>query len=132
MFIRVTSDANTESGVGEIVDQISGPLERAFVEKQYGPGLAGVVVVLMCRDPELAFVPRRRFLRKERKLYLDVMLNLVDMRHASSEFRKASVVNALLREVPAVVGHFKIESFDLSAFMNDLEGWFADQCGVTG
>ena len=129
MHLRVTCDANIDSGVGEIVDEISGPLRRHFVPKEYGAGLLGIVVVLMCRDSELVFERRIRFARQEKKLYMDVMLNFENMRANSSASRKSVIAGRIIGEIRAVVEELKIEQFELNGFLSELNSWF-DQYGV--
>lgn len=46
MHLRITADCNSESGVGEVAGELSGPTRKHFVPKDYGGGLLGVVVVL--------------------------------------------------------------------------------------
>ena len=127
MHFRITSDANTESGLGEIVDELSGPARQFFAEKDYGAGLLGIVVVLMCRDPELNFERRLRFARKETKLFMDVMLDLDQMRHASPARRKAIVADRLVREIPEVVSKYPIGVFDETHFVGDLKKWMVER-----
>lgn len=53
MHVRITGDTTSESKVIEIIDTISGPTRRRFVPKDYGDGLLGLAVVLMCHDTSL-------------------------------------------------------------------------------
>jgi hypothetical protein len=123
MHLRITSDENERSGVGEIVDEISGPTRKHFVPEDYGVGLVGVVIVLTCRDPKLNFKRRVRFAKKERKVFLDIMLDLPTMIAASPEARKREVAQRLFNEVPEVLSRYKIPDFDKDAFVADLRTW---------
>ncbi len=126
MFVRITSDANEESGVGEVVDEISGPTRKHFALKEYGAGLHGIGVVLMCRDPELNFKRRLRFSKKDKKLYMDVMLDLEEMSQSSHERRKQIILERLAEEIPATLSKYSIRDFDGVRFVKDLRAWLKE------
>ncbi len=126
MHLRITCDVNEESGVGEVVGEISGPTRRHFVPKDYGIGLAGVAVVLMCRDPERNFQRRLRIARKEKTVFMDVMLDLAQMREADHSGRKQIIRERLTEEIPAVVRKYSIGDFDDARFAEDLKAWLAE------
>src|SRR5262245_23678805 len=126
MHLRITSDANAESGVGRVVEEMSGPTRRHFVPKDYGVGLLGIAVVLMCRNPELNFQRRLRFARKKKTVFMDVMLDLEQMRQADHERRKRIVIERLVDEIPAVLRDYVIRDFDEVRFAQDLKSWFAE------
>jgi hypothetical protein len=123
MHIRITSDSNEESGVGLVVDQVSGPARRYFSEKQYGDGLYGIVAVLICRDPDLRFKPRLRFSKRDNILYMDVMLDLARMVQASLQDRKQIVLDRLGDEIPATLRKYSFLDFDDTRFVEDLRNW---------
>lgn len=126
MRLMVTSDANSESGVGQVIDEICGPTLQYFAPKKYGDGLASLGVVLMCRDPELHFKRRIRFSRKEKTVYMDVMLDLAQMRQATHEVRKQIICERLFEEIPAVVRKYSIKDFDDALFEQDLKAWLSE------
>jgi len=127
MHFRVTGDSNEESGVSAVVIEWSGPARLFFLEKNYGVGLEGIVVVLMCRDPRLDFKRRVRLDRKEMKLYVDVMLELGVMTGLDHDERKRLIVARLLAELPPIIGKYQLRDFDCTAFMEDLRTWFAER-----
>lgn len=131
MHVRITSDANSESGVGQVVHEISGQTRQNFVAKSYGSGLLGIGVVLMCRDSGLNFKRRVRFNRKEKTLYLDVMLELEQMRQLGHEERIREIAGRLMGEIPVVVRKYEIEEFDDDLFERDLKSWLM-QFGSAG
>src|SRR5689334_2516327 len=108
LHLGITCDANAESGVGIVVNEISGPTRKHFAAKNYGIGVHGIGVVLMCRDPELNFKRRLRFSKKDKMLYMDIMLDLNQMRQAEHGVRKRIVVERLADEVPAVLHKYSI------------------------
>ncbi|SRR6266545_4256252 len=126
MHVFITSDANQESGVGEFVDKVSGRTDAHFHEKDYGVGLHGLVVVLMCRNPDLKFKQRIRLSKKEKKLYMDIMLNLDEMKDATHETRKCIITERLANEVPAILRKYSIRDFDEERFVADLRSWLQE------
>ena len=123
MDVVITSDANAESGIGDVVFELSGPTSEYFLTRDYGAGLLGVVVVLMCRDPGLRFHRRVRFVKKEKTLYMDVMLDLDEMSRATREVRRQIVTTRLLSEVPSVLGKYSLGDSDGARFEHDLKDW---------
>ena len=132
MFFRITSDANENSGVGKVVDEISGPTRKHF-ERDYGPGVNGIGVVLMCRDPWLKFKRRIRFVKKDKKmpyfdktLYMDIMLDFPQMRELSHEQRKAIILQRLGDEIPTILRKYAFKDFDEPRFVDDLKSWLKE------
>ena len=68
MHFRITADTNEESGVGGVVEELSGPTRLHFESLDYGSGLPRLCVVLMCRDPNLDFKRRVRFSKQDQTL----------------------------------------------------------------
>jgi hypothetical protein len=79
MHFRITADSNQESGVGDVVTEMSGPTRQHFFPRDYGRGLLRLGVMLMCRAPHLNFKRRVRFFKKDQTLYMDLRLYLLDM-----------------------------------------------------
>lgn len=123
MHLRITGDINAESGVAEVVYEISGPAATYFKANNYGGGLLGLVVVLMCRDPEINFKRRIRFSKKDKKLYMDIMLNLEQLKNAVHEIRKKTIAERIADEVPIVLRKYSIPDFDEARFVEDLKTW---------
>ena len=124
MRFAITGDVNQESGVAEVVFEISGPTEKHFIQKDYGAGLSGVVIVLMCRNPELNFRRRLRLAKKTQKLYLDIMLDLHEMVPLDHEARKRIVGHQISEELPPILRKYAIPDFDDARFVNDMRDWF--------
>jgi len=123
MHVRVTGDTNAESGVGEIVGEVSGPLRQYFLARDYGEGLLGVVVVLMCRDPQLKFKQRIRLSKKEKKLYMDIMLESEEMTQLSTDSRRRAISERITTEVPQILARYAPPRFDSKRFVADLTEW---------
>ena len=124
MRFVITSDANHESGVGEVVDELSGPTRQHFLPRDYGSGLPQLGVVLMCRDPHLNFKRRVRFSKKDQTLYMDVMLHLPDMIPLTHDERRSVIVQRLEQEIPDVLTKYEFPDFDQTRFESDLREWF--------
>ncbi len=126
MRFNVLTDSDWESRVDQVLNEMSDlGYRRYFEERNYGPGLVAVTVVLMCQEPELNLKRRVRLAKKEKKLYLDVMLDLPQMKAADNAMRKRIVTERLSKEVPEVVSQYKISDFDAAGFISDLKAWIA-------
>ena len=124
MRFNILSDTHWESKVDQVLDELSGSgYRRNFEEKDYGPGMVGLTVVFMCQNPELNLKRRVKFAKKEKKLYLDIMLDLHNMRAANPELRKKIVAERLLNEVPPIISKYKIDQFDSPRFISDFKEW---------
>ncbi len=125
MHLRITADSNQESGVSEVVIELSGPTRQYFVPRDYGSGLPRLGVVLMCRDLELDFNRRVRFSKKDQTLYMDVMLQLSDMISLAHNERRRVIIERLSREIPEVLTEYKFRDFDQPRFESELRAWFS-------
>jgi hypothetical protein len=125
MRFMITSDANQESGVGEVVYDVCGPTHQHFLPRDYGSGLPQLGVVLMCRDPLFNFKRRVRFSKKDQALYMDVMLHLPDMIPLTHDERRRVIVQRLLFEIPEVLTKYAFRDFDQPRFESDLRAWFS-------
>ncbi len=123
--MTITGDITTESGVGPVIDAISGPAYDHFTPKEYGIGLIGVCVVLMCTDPRLDLKRRVRLSKKDRTLYMDIMLNHGDMAATTASRRKQVIVERIGAEVPEILSKYTIACFDRDAFLTDLGKWLS-------
>jgi hypothetical protein len=102
-----------------------------FEEREYGEGLHGIVVGFICRDPKLNFKRRVRFAKKEKMLYMDIMLDLDQMRKINHDARKRIVVERLADEVPSTLRKYSFPDFDEARFVADLKWCLNDIGGRT-
>lgn len=123
MRIIITGDSTEGDGVSEVLYEISSLTERRFRRNNYGVGLLGLCVVLMCRDQEYKFKRRIRLARKEKHLYMDVMLDLERMRKARRKTRRNVIMNRLLVEVPEVLQRYALADFAQDRFVKDWTRW---------
>ncbi|PYJ51171.1 MAG: hypothetical protein DME83_07865 [Verrucomicrobia bacterium] len=124
MHFRVTADTNQESGVGAVVDELSGPTRKHFVPRDYGSGLPRLCVVLICRDPHLDFEKRVRFSKKDQTLYMDVILHLPEMIPLTHDERRRVILQRLELEIPEVLTKYEFRDFDRARFESDMHDWF--------
>jgi hypothetical protein len=123
MRFRIAIDAAWEARLSTVTDVLFAHELRQFIEsKEYGEGMAALSIVLMCRGEEFAFKRRIKFLKKDRDLQMDIMLDLDVLKHASREERIRIVVDRLILEVPQVVRSYDIKPFDSEAFISDFVG----------
>jgi hypothetical protein len=83
----------------------------------------GVTVVFMCLDKELGLKKRIKLVKSEKKLYMDIMLDLPTMKSATPEARRREVAQRLYDEVPEVLAKYKIPDFNRDAFVADFRAW---------
>ena len=124
MKVGLLGDSNIESGVAQVIFDIAGATKKHFTTKNYGAGLTGICVVLMCRDPWLNFTRRVRLSKKEKILYMDVMLNLEHMKSLSFQERRQVIIPIISDEIMAITSRYKIGDFDQNAFFADAIYWF--------
>ena len=91
MRFNVLSDSDSQAKLDEVLYLLSDlGYRQHFQNIDYGTGLNGVTVVFVCQDPRLDLKRRVRLVRMERKLYLDIMLNLAVMKAANQQERSKS------------------------------------------
>jgi hypothetical protein len=127
MRFNLLSDAHWESRVDKVLNELSATGYRQFFEaRDYGSGLCGITVVFMCREPSLNFKRRIRFSANEKKFYIDIMLDLNQMRGANNEERKRIVADRLIDELPLALQEKRISDFDQRRFVDDLNTWLKE------
>lgn len=121
----ITGDTDHRSGIGQLIDEVSGPASGYFakIDYGYGSGLKGIRVVLMCQRSELNLKRRVRLSKKDGVIYMNVMLDFEKMHLASPEERKLEVVRKLWDEVPEVLSRYDINDFNRIKFITDFRLW---------
>jgi hypothetical protein len=131
MDLRITCDADQKSGVGEVVGDLSGPTRKHFASRDYGSGLPGLGVVLICRDPGLNLKRRIRLSKRDRTLYMDVMLQLPDMTALAHDERCRIIMQKLEQEISQTLTKYEFAEFDQARFESDLRAWFVSLGGLS-
>lgn len=125
MKLNFTADCDWESHVGRIKSHY---LERSatFESRSYGNEVAFVVLLFVCRDPELDFKRRVQFRRRKAEFYTDVMLDLPTIVPLSMKEKMRYVSRELLEQLAEQLGRVKFKDFDHARFLLDLKVWLED------
>ena len=114
--VTVLADMNWESKIDHALRVLE--LTKSFDERNhdYGASLAKICVVIMCRDPDLAFKQRIRYQKADCIFSMDIMLRLpevVVMRHPQ---RRRLLADCLLEQVPERLRRYRFAEFDHRTF----------------
>ena len=124
MDFRITCDSNSETKVDKVLDSLSDVGYVGFFKEQnYGNSLDAIFLVLMCRDPQYNFKQRIRLAKKEKCLYMDIMLDYKQFIKIDQKERERIVVGKLIAEIAPIIRKYKFEDFDLLRFEADLITW---------
>ncbi|HEX6429921.1 MAG TPA: hypothetical protein VF008_19640 [Niastella sp.] len=124
MRFSLLCDAHQDAGLDKVLFRFSDlGLKRFFEERNYGDTLAGITIVLMCQNPALNIKQRIRHSKKEKKLYMDIMLDLDQFKQLSQEQRERIVAAKMFAELVPVLKKYKFGHFDVEAFEADLGSW---------
>ena len=125
MRVNILCDADWEAKIDKVLDYFSNlGYRRFFEERSYGSVLEGVTIVLMCQDPMLNLKQRIRHSKKERKIYLDIMLDLLQMKSIDQQQRNKIIADKIINEVPPILSKHKLDDFELAKFEADLNEVF--------
>ncbi|MGN6646690.1 MAG: hypothetical protein ACTHJT_09170 [Cytophaga sp.] len=123
---NILADFYWETHIDKVLDALSDlGYRKYFSEQYYGSSLEGLTVVLMCQDPKLNLKKRIRLSKNEKKIYLDIMLDLTHFIAITPKEREKIVVDKLISEVPPIISKYKLEDFDLVKFEKDLKNWMS-------
>ncbi len=118
---NILADFDWETKIDKVLDTLANTgYRRFFSEQNYGSSLQGLTVVLMCQDPSLNLKQRIQLSKKEKRIYLDIMLDLPLFLRITQKEREKAVVEQLLLEVPQVIAKYRLTDFNLAKFENDL------------
>ncbi|MFN5307927.1 MAG: hypothetical protein ACK5C0_00560 [Candidatus Kapaibacterium sp.] len=122
MRFNILSDADWDSKIDKVLDTFSDfGYRRLFEEKDYGDSLYGITVVFMCRNTEYNFKQRIKYSKKEKKIYLDIMLDLNQFKQIEQREKERIVAQKLISEIPPIISKYKFTDFDLPSFEADLK-----------
>lgn len=123
---NILADFYWEVHIDKVLDLLSDTgYRRYFSEQDYGTSLDGITVVLMCQDPNLNLKQRIRLSKKEKKIYLDIMLDLPRFLDIAQKEREKIIVDKLIAEIPPIITKYKLEDFNLTKFETDLKNWMS-------
>jgi hypothetical protein len=125
MHVSLLSDTNWEAKIPHATRTLDE--QRHFAGRDYGDGIARLIIVLNCRDPELGHRQRVRFTKATRTLGIDIMLPLQAFTGVPHQSRRALIADALLAEIPRILRKYSIADFDQERFLNDF-GSYVTHC----
>lgn len=121
---NILADFYWESKIDKVLDTLSETgYRRFFSEQYYGSTLNGITVLLICQDPSLNLKQRIRLSKKEKTIYMDIMLDLNQFLKIEQKEREKIVVEKLINETPAIIRKYRLEDFDILKFESDLKKW---------
>ena len=121
--ISILADFYWETRIGDVLAILSKSKYRFFFsERTYGSSVEGIVVVLMCQPLDLK--RRIRFSKKEKILYMDIMLDYEQFMVITQNERNKIAIKKLMSEVPEVLAKYKFEDFNYSKFQKDFDSFF--------
>ena len=124
MNLFITGDSYWEAGIDKVLDALYKTGYTQFFEgRDYGSSLHSIAIVLMCQNPDLNLKRRIRFARKEKTIYIDIMLDLPLFLKIDQKEREKVVVREIINEIPLILVKYKLEDFDLDKFKIDLTKW---------
>lgn len=124
---QLLSDTDSESGILIAKQQItSNGFNKYITSENYGSDLNGIVVILMCRKPEIVFKKRLRLSKKEKVLYMDIMLDYDLFNNMTFEQRITQICKTLLVELSQVLKKYKFQDFKSNELIKKLENWFVN------
>jgi hypothetical protein len=122
--LSILCDIAEETKVDKVMRAIYDTGYRHFFDEHiYGDTVHGICIILMCRDPYLKFKQRIRFSKKEKKLYMDIMLDYNQFIDVDQLVRNTIVAKKLIIEVPQIIAKYKFKDFNLSKFELDWKGF---------
>ncbi|MBP2543060.1 hypothetical protein [Acinetobacter guillouiae] len=124
---QLLSDTDSESGVLIAKQKItSNGFNKYVTSDNYGSDLNGIVIILMCRKPEIVFKKRLRLSKKEKVLYMDIMLDYDLFNNMAFEQRITQICKTLLVELSQVLKKYKFQDFKSNELIKKLENWFVN------
>jgi hypothetical protein len=122
MRFNILGDYTASSGVGIVLDNLTDKKYREFFQgKNYSQEIENITVVIMCQNPALELKQRIRFSKKEKKIYLDIMLDLSLISSMSYLQKETYIIERIVKEVPIIIEKYKIKDFNLVQFNTDLQ-----------
>lgn len=128
MYFGITSDSWWETRVSDVLHKL--PIRKMhdeFCVKSYGSDVHGIFIVLTCDHPEYSYRQRIRFVKKEKILYADIMLDFDFFMNATQEQREQKAFHQILEELPIIISKYKFQDFNTKEFIKDLSLFLIDR-----
>lgn len=122
---NLITDTDYFYGILEAKQQIASYEFYKLIESDhYGDDLKGIVIVLVCREPDITFKKRLRLSNKEKILYFDIVLDFDAFFELTHDQVISEICKIILTKVPPIVEKYKFKDFNLDKFMINLKYWF--------
>lgn len=126
MKFNIVGECDHDSGLPDVLYWLSPPDQWEAFAKDYGDGLDLIGVDLICSKLLDGLKPRIRHAKKEKALYMDIMLTFDEFASATAEERKKIAGQRLLDDVPRIVRKYKFANFDTELFLSDFKKYYSD------
>jgi hypothetical protein len=124
MKIFLSGDVDWESRADVVRSELARVDENPFFAgKSYGSQVREVAMILVCHNKTLNIKQRVRLDRRNKILYLDVLLDFEAMKNSSQEGRRRIVATRIISEVTRVALKYKGDDFDADNLIKDFQGW---------
>ncbi|HTB99706.1 MAG TPA: hypothetical protein VK705_03395 [Ferruginibacter sp.] len=122
MEFFITTDSWWETRIDKVTSVMHDyHIKHFFANKNYGSSVNKIAIILMCREPHLKFKQRIRFLKQEKILYMDIILDYYQFMDVDQKVRERQVAEKLIAEVPAIIAKYKFPDFNLPKFEKDFK-----------
>ena len=126
MRFNILCDADWDSKVDKVLDDFSDfGYRKIFEENNYGNSLTGITVIFICRDTKYNFKQRIRKSKKEKKIYLDIMLDLDQFMQIEQREKERIIAKKLISEVIPIIAKYKFNDFNIEKFETDIKKSFS-------
>lgn len=124
MILKILCDADWKSGLDKVLRAFTSTgYKDLFARHNYGTGLVGITIILMCRATDTDFKQRIRFARREKTFYVDIMLDLGEIQNNDAHARIRIVADRIASEISVILRKRAIPDFDAARFIEDLNLW---------
>jgi hypothetical protein len=125
MKLNILCDADWEAKIDKVLHTFTDSGYRQFFEeRKYGSSIEGIVIGLICLESSLNLKQRIKYVKKEKKIYIDIMLDLDQFKQLDQDQRVKIASEKIITQVPVIISKFTIEDFDQAKFRQDLTKWF--------
>lgn len=83
--------------------------------------------MLVCQRTSLKLKQRVKFRKKDKTLFMDVMLDLDEMRNLEPDVRTHTVGKHIVEAVQATLAKYSFAQFDSKRLLFDFEKWWQRQ-----
>jgi hypothetical protein len=124
MRLLISGDYEAETGLDDVVAELTRLSRTSFDEPCFGPGVADLEIKLVCRREEPT--QRTRYERAARRFTMDTLLPFNAIVDAAPEQRRKLVARQLCDDVQETLGrrHEPIQNFDYLGLSQHLEKLF--------